>query len=139
MVKKILVKLLLWCLYTVIIGILPVGLILLVCMISNTNFSYGMICSGIYFFNLTIFADNFKELIQIKSFKDFNLVLLFTCIGGISISSFIYGILLYNDYIVNLSLNYSKIYYVSLIFTGASILIAIYAQAMRVIGGVKNV
>jgi len=129
------IKIKTWFFFTVIAGILPIGLIIIVCSITNMDITYNMLQAEIFFFNLMILSDAIKELYFIKDERNNKIFLFSTILFCIIIISFIYGILMVNTYKCNLDININIIQITSISLT---VLCFIISFCIQIMGG-KNV
>lgn len=125
-----------WLFFTVFAGILPLIFILYVCQITNTQITYRIICSEIFFFNIILWADALKTLYDIKTERDIKLTLYATSIFTLVCVSVFYGTMLLNNYKEDLQLNLDWTYNMSIILT---VFCVISCTSIQVLGGVENV
>lgn len=123
-----------WFIYTVIAGILPIGIALIICNLVNVKLSYTMFFSGMFFVDLTLLADAMKVLYDIEKYKKFKITLYSVSLVLIIIVSVVYGIVLLNDY-KKLELNMNAVRLMLYVFTGACIVIDVCTE---IIGGVES-
>lgn len=125
-------RLILWFFFTLLAGLLPLGFILYICQITQTDVTYQEICSEIFFFNIILSADGLKTLYDIKPERDLKLTLYGGTIFIMVCVSVFYGTMLLNSYSGASSLNLEWTYNMSLIFSGSCILTCF---AVQILGG----
>lgn len=130
MIKKLTV----WFFFTIIAGVLPLGIKWLLSQITNIPFTYPEICSEIFFFNVIISADGVKELLGLKNKTNLKLLLGSTLVIIIIILSALYGILLTYDY-VQINLRQDSLYLYSKVFTVFCLMISF---SIQLLGGVEK-
>ncbi|MCM1045305.1 MAG: hypothetical protein NC417_07330 [Candidatus Gastranaerophilales bacterium] len=127
-------KLIGWFFFTIVAGLLPIGLKIIMFVITERAFMYYDICSEVYFFDIIISANGLNSLYEIDNKSKIKIALFATLVFFIIVLSWVYGVLsLAEEFHAKLYLE--PIYLLSIVFTVCCFIINLSIQLIK---GVEN-
>ena len=120
-------KLVRWLLFSVIVGLLPLFFKLLVTKMLNISCDESTLYLEIFSFNLVLCVDGLKTLNDVDNSRKAKELLYASLIISVIIMSFLYGILLLNDY-KKQGFNLEPVHVCSIIFTAMIVIVDFITQ-----------
>lgn len=125
------IRLIKWCAFSIIAGLLPLGIKLFMLYLCDKTIGYNDVYSEVIFFDLILDVGVVKEAISIKRYKTIQIILISCSILAGVVLAIIFGILIMISYGYDINLDFKKMILPTVIFSVSSIIMSLTVEIIE--------
>lgn len=125
------IRLVKWFIFSIILGLLPLGIKSLILYFCNKTIGYNDVYSEIIFFDLILNVGVVKESVSIKEHKVFQIALLSCGILSVIVLATIFGMLIFISYGFATSVDFKKMIVPTAIFSISSFIMSLTIEILE--------